>query len=103
MEVNSVEMGQYSILLSEYELKGDAKPYQDLLRSIATEEMAHVEQITNTINILLEGASENSSEPDELPLSVALDSPNIHHFLVAGQSARPVDAAGNPWSSYLCL
>ena len=29
--------------------RGDAKPYQDLLRSIATEEMAHVEQITNTI------------------------------------------------------
>jgi Mn-containing catalase len=61
--------------------------------------MAHVEQITNTINILLEGASKNSDEPTELPLSVALDSPNIHHFLVAGQSARPVDAAGNPWSA----
>jgi Mn-containing catalase len=79
--------------------RGDAKSYQDLLRSMATEEMAHVEQITNTINILLEGASKNSDEPTELPLSVALDSPNIHHFLVAGQSARPVDAAGNPWSA----
>jgi Mn-containing catalase len=79
--------------------RGDAKPYQDLLRSMATEEMAHVEQITNTINILLEGASKNSNEPTELPLSVALDSPNIHHFLVAGQSARPVDAADNPWSA----
>jgi Mn-containing catalase len=79
--------------------RGDAKPYQDLLRGMATEEMAHVEQITNTINILLEGASKNSDEPTELPLSVALDSPNIHHFLVAGQSARPVDAAGNPWSA----
>jgi Mn-containing catalase len=79
--------------------RGDAKPYQDLLRSMATEEMAHVEQITNTINILLEGASKNSDEPTELPLSVALDSSNIHHFLVAGQSARPVDAAGNPWSA----
>jgi manganese catalase len=80
--------------------RGDAKPYQDLLKSIATEEMAHVEQITNTINVLLEGASKNSTQPDdELPLSVALESPNIHHFLVAGQSARPVDAAGNPWSA----
>ena len=80
--------------------RGDAKPYQDLLKSIATEEMAHVEQITNTINILLEGASKNSTQPDdELPLAVALESPNIHHFLVAGQSARPVDAAGNPWSA----
>ncbi len=83
--------------------RGDAKPYQDLLRGMATEEMGHVEQITNTINVLLEGASKHSpnNKPDgnELPLSVALDSPNIHHFLVAGQSARPVDAAGNPWSA----
>jgi Mn-containing catalase len=79
--------------------RGDATAYQDLLRSIATEEIGHVEQITNTINILLEGASNPSSQPDDIPLSVALDSPNIHHFLVAAQSARPVDAAGNPWSA----
>ncbi len=79
--------------------RGDAKQYQDLLRSIATEEMGHVEQITNTINMLLEGASKTSQQPNDLPLSVALDSPNIHHFLVAAQSARPVDAAGNPWSA----
>ena len=78
--------------------RGDAKPYQDLLRSIAGEEIGHVELITNTINVLLEGAS-TQSEPTALPLFVALESPNIHHFLVAGQSARPVDAAGNPWSA----
>ncbi|MEW6603904.1 MAG: manganese catalase family protein [Thermoproteota archaeon] len=78
--------------------RGDAKPYQDLLRSMATEEMGHVEQVANTINMLLEGASK-PSQPNGLPLSVALDSPNIHHFLVAGQSARPVDAAGNPWTA----
>ena len=79
--------------------RGDATAYQDLLRSIATEEMGHVEQITNTINRLLDGASNSTTQPDDLPLSVALDSPNIHHFLVAAQSARPVDAAGNPWSA----
>ena len=79
--------------------RGDAKPYQDLLRSMTTEEMGHVEQITNTINILLEGASTNSNNPNELPLSIALESPNIHHFLVAAQSARPVSTAGNPWSA----
>ena len=60
--------------------------------------MGHVELISNTINILLEGASAHA-EPEELPLSVALESPNIHHFLVAGQSSRPTDAAGNPWSA----
>ena len=89
-------MMQY--MFQNMNFRGDAKPYQDLLRSIATEEMGHVELISNTINMLLEGASANAA-PEELPLSVALESPNIHHFLVAGQSSRPTDAAGNPWSA----
>src|SRR5687767_2798523 len=89
-------MMQY--LFQNMNFRGDAKPYQDLLRSVATEEMGHVELVANTINVLLDGAS-TQANPTELPLSVALDSPNIHHFLVAGQSCRPVDAAGNPWSA----
>ena len=89
-------MMQY--LFQNMNFRGDAKPYQDLLRSIAAEEMGHVELVANTINVLLEGSSQQK-DPNELPLSVALDSPNIHHFLVAGQSCRPVDAAGNPWSA----
>ena len=89
-------MMQY--LFQNMNFRGDAKAYQDLLRSIATEEMGHVELVANTINMLLEGASKQA-DPNELPLSIALESPNIHHFLVAGQSSRPVDAAGNPWSS----
>jgi Mn-containing catalase len=90
-------MMQY--LFQNMNFRGDAKSYQDLLRSIAAEEMGHVELVANTINVLLEGASTPSKQPEELPLSVALESPNIHHFLVAGQSSRPVDAAGNPWSA----
>jgi Mn-containing catalase len=89
-------MMQY--MFQNMNFRGDAKDYQDLLRSVATEEMGHVEIIANTINMLLEGASKDS-DPTDLPLSVALESPNIHHFLVAGQSCRPVDAAGNPWSA----
>ena len=89
-------MMQY--LFQNMNFRGDAKPYQDLLRSIAAEEMGHVELVANTINVLLEGSSQQN-EPTELPLSVALESPNIHHFLVAAQSSRPVDAAGNPWSA----
>src|ERR687890_729969 len=90
-------MMQY--LFQNMNFRGDATPYKDLLRSIATEEMGHVELVANTINVLLEGASVPSEQPEDLPLSVALESPNIHHFLVAGQSSRPVDAAGNPWSA----
>src|ERR687896_178197 len=90
-------MMQY--LFQNMNFRGDAKQYQDLLRSIASEEMGHVELVANTINVLLEGASSLAADPQELPLSIALESPNIHHFLVAGQSSRPVDAAGNPWSA----
>ena len=90
-------MMQY--LFQNMNFRGDAKAYQDLLRSIATEEMGHVELVANTINMLLEGASSPAADPQDLPLSIALESPNIHHFLVAGQSSRPVDAAGNPWSA----
>jgi Mn-containing catalase len=89
-------MMQY--LFQNMNFRGDAKPYQDLLRSIATEEMGHVELVSNTINVLLEGSS-TQADPNELPLAVALESPNIHHFLVAAQSSRPVDAVGNPWSA----
>ena len=31
------------------------------------------------------------------PLTTALSSGNIHHFLVGAQSALPVDSVGNPW------
>ena len=31
------------------------------------------------------------------PLKIALDTSNIHHYLVAAQGVLPVDAAGNPW------
>jgi Mn-containing catalase len=53
--------------------------------------------------MLLEGTTDTTdsvetNDPNRLPLSAALNAPNIHHFLVAGQSAMPVDSAGNPWS-----
>ena len=50
-------MMQY--LFQNMNFRGDAKPYQDLLRSIATEEMGHVELVANTINVLLEGSSQH--------------------------------------------
>ncbi|HJT49419.1 MAG TPA: manganese catalase family protein, partial [Nitrososphaeraceae archaeon] len=72
-------MMQY--LFQNMNFRGEAKAYQDLLRSVATEEMGHVELVSNTINMLLEGASSpmpSDFNDSQLPLSVALDSPNIH-------------------------
>jgi len=85
-----------------------AKPYRDLIQGVGTEEISHVELIGTTISRLLDGSPEYSgklSDPLDTPgakgatpLSIALDTSNIHHYLVGAQGALPVDSAGNPWS-----
>ncbi|HJT46601.1 MAG TPA: hypothetical protein VJ729_00345, partial [Nitrososphaeraceae archaeon] len=58
--------------------------------------------VSNTINMLLEGASSpmpSDFNDSQLPLSVALDSPNIHHFLVAGQSSLSDSSRLGSWES----
>src|SRR5919109_2770171 len=94
-------MMQYQF--QNFNFRGNAKPFRDLVRGVGTEEIGHVELVANTINMLLDGASADggiATQQDTLPLTNALNGDgNIHHFLVAGQSARPVDAAGNPWTA----
>lgn len=84
-----------------------AKPYRDLIQGVGTEEISHVELIGTTISRLLDGSPGYTGKPtDQLdtpgkggatPLNIALDTSNIHHYLVGAQGAMPVDAAGNPW------
>ncbi len=93
-------MMQYQF--QSFNFRGDAKPYHDLIKAVGTEEISHVELVATTINKLLDGAPDagGNSGPNDLPLANALDGRGqIHHFLVAAQSARPVDAAGNPWTA----
>ena len=85
-----------------------AKPYKDLIQGIGTEEIGHVELIGTTISKLLDGSPQYSGKPSDpvdkpgadgaTPLKIALDTSNIHHYLVGAQGALPVDAVGNPWS-----
>lgn len=100
-------MMQY--LFQSINFRGPAgKPYRDLLQGIGTEEISHVELIGTTIARLLDGSPRyQGKQTDPLdqpgaggatPLNIALDTSNIHHYLVASQGALPVDAAGNPWS-----
>jgi Mn-containing catalase len=60
--------------------RGDAKPYQDLLRSMATEEIRHVEQITNTINVLLDGATKIIGLRDYHNLKIQFDHDMINTY-----------------------
>jgi len=86
----------------------DGKPYKDLIQGIGTEEISHVELIGTTISRLLDGSPKYQGKPTDpvdqpgaggaTPLSIAVDTGNIHHYLVGAQGALPVDAVGNPWS-----
>jgi len=100
-------MMQY--LFQSFNFRGPtAKPYRDLLHGIGTEEIGHVELIGTTIARLTDGsprytgkATKPVDEPGKggaTPMADALSMGNIHHFLVGGQGALPVDSAGNPWS-----
>jgi Mn-containing catalase len=100
-------MMQY--LFQSMNFRGPAgKPYRDLIQGIGTEEISHVELIGTTISRLLDGspayAGKKTDPVDKpgangaTPLGLALDTSNIHHYLVASQGALPVDSAGNPWS-----
>lgn len=83
------------------------KPYKDLIQGIGTEEISHVELIGTTISRLLDGSPQYQGKPTDpvdepgaggaTPLRIAVDTSNIHHYLVGAQGALPVDAAGNPW------
>ena len=110
-------MMQY--LFQSFNARGDAKPFKDLIQGVGIEEISHVELITTTINMLLDGSARYQGRASTAklktisgkranvvvpgsggttPLDVAPGAPNTHHFIVAPQCAMPVDAAGNPWS-----
>ena len=86
-------MMQY--LFQSINFRGDpsSKPYKDLLQGVGTEEISHVELIGTTIARLLDGSPQYQGKKTDpvdkpgakgaTPLKIALDTGNIHHYLVA--------------------
>lgn len=74
------------------------KPYYDLIANIAAEEYSHIELVSYTINLLLNGSTVRGTDPTDTPLADAVDARNHYHFIASGQSAMPVDSMGNPWT-----
>ena len=106
-------MMQY--LFQSMNFRGDAtsKPYKDLLQGVGTEEISHVELIGTTISRLLDGSPEYKGKKTDpvdkpgakgaTPLKIALDTSNIHHYLVGRRalcpSTRPVTPGAGPTST----
>src|SRR3954463_15428453 len=77
-----------------------ARPFFDLVASIAAEEFGHIELVATTINTMLTGASTETASPDptQAPLAAGLGAHNLQHFIAGGQGALCQDSMSKPWN-----
>jgi len=113
-EVLGGQFGEISVMMQYlfqgWNCRGPAK-YKDMLLAIGTEEIAHVEMLSNMIAQLLNGASLSDQEAASQHPTVGavmggmdvqttlLDSMNPQHLIVSGLGAVPSDSMGFPWTS----
>ena len=77
--------------------KKKLKPFYDLIASITSEELGHVELITTAINLMLEDSTPQG-EPVDAPLQDAKNLRNTHHTIVGGGGHQVMDSMGHFWS-----
>ncbi|WP_404449577.1 manganese catalase family protein [Sutcliffiella horikoshii] len=77
--------------------KKKLKPFFDLVASITAEELGHVELVTTTINLMLEGVT-YPAPPDATPLRDTKDFRNTYHYIANAQTALPGDSMGRAWT-----
>src|SRR4051795_9886982 len=89
----------YTFQSFNFRARQGARPFYDLLCSIATEEFGHVELVSATINTMLTGASPiDDGRAPEVSLAGLKGNGNPHHFIAGGQGALPQNSQGRPWN-----
>jgi Mn-containing catalase len=74
-----------------------ARPFYDLVASIAAEEFGHIELVSATINTMLTGAADG--EPGAAgALSSVAGARNTQQFIAGGAGALVQDSMGKPWN-----
>jgi len=74
-----------------------ARPFYDLLASIAAEEFGHIELVSAAINTMLTGTAEGEPGKGGV-LEDALTARNPQHFIAGGAGALVQDSNGKPWN-----
>ncbi|MDX6635368.1 MAG: Mn-containing catalase [Solirubrobacterales bacterium] len=74
-----------------------ARPFYDLVASIAAEEFAHIELVSTAINTMLTGAAKKKAGKKG-SLKGLSDTRNTQEFLAGGASAMVQDSMGKPWN-----
>ena len=74
-----------------------ARPFYDLVASIAAEEFGHIELVSAAINTMLTGAADG--DPGEAgDLSGVKGTRNTQQFIAGGAGAMVQDSMGKPWN-----
>src|ERR1700710_2056344 len=73
-----------------------ARPFYDLVASIAAEEFGHIELVAATINTMLSGAADGKPGKRGALKGLA-DCRNSQEFLAGAASATVQDSMGKPW------
>src|SRR3954468_4342124 len=103
-EVLGGQFGEMTVMMAYlfqgWNCRGPQK-YRDMLLDIGTEEIAHVEMLSNMIGWLLEG--EPLSEQEAMAVNnpgvaAVLGGMNPQHAIVSGLGAMPNDSVGFPWN-----
>jgi Mn-containing catalase len=89
----------YTFQSFNFRSRQGARPFYDLLCSIATEEFGHVELVSATISTMLTGASpSDDGRAPAASLAAVKGIGNPHHFIAGGQGALPQNSQGRPWN-----
>jgi Mn-containing catalase len=89
----------YTFQSFNFRSRQGARPFYDLLASIAAEEFGHIELVAATINTMLTGATPIADGRAPEPVLADLKGVgNPHHFLAGGQGALPQNSQGRPWN-----
>jgi Mn-containing catalase len=74
-----------------------ARPFYDLVASIAAEEFAHIELVSTAINTMLTGVAKGKAGKKG-SLKGVKDARNSQQFLAGGAAAMVQDSMGKPWN-----
>jgi Mn-containing catalase len=74
-----------------------ARPFYDLVASIAAEEFAHIELVSTAINTMLTGAAKKKAGKKG-SLKGLKDARNTQQFLAGGAATLVQDSMGKPWN-----
>src|ERR1700754_2893510 len=87
----------YTFQSFNFRSRQQARPFYDLVASIAGEEFGHIELVATAINTMLTGAADG--DPGELgELDAVRVTLNPQQFLAGGAGALVQDSNGKPWN-----